>query len=291
MCPEHLSSIKKHFALCFISDWHFENFQCKIDMAHATTSELSEKLLRFYLEAKPRTKEGEEVEYHKNTLKNIRAGINRYLLDLGREINIVHDKEFHRANKCLDGMLKERMRSGTLRPTCHRQIISLDDQAKILEYFKDAHRAPVILRQSVWYNLARHFVSRGVEFLNYLTPNSFIFDKDKDGLEYVTLSPEIQQKYFREGQYSILATKRLYETGLPNCPIKMLRMFMSKTDPTAKFLFNHCMKEALVNPSQQIWYRNKTLGKRSFTSFMPDICKAALCSKRYTALCLLATGV
>ena len=44
--------------------------------------------------------------YHKNTLKNSRAAINRHLNDIGRSVDIVRDKEFKTANQTLDGMLK-----------------------------------------------------------------------------------------------------------------------------------------------------------------------------------------
>ena len=57
--------------------------------------------------------EPQAEEYHKNTLKTIRGAFNRHLQDIGREIDIVRDKEFKSANRVLDGYLKQRLKSGS----------------------------------------------------------------------------------------------------------------------------------------------------------------------------------
>ena len=150
-------------------------------------------------------------EYHKNTLTNIRAAINRHFQDIGREIDIVRDKEFKQANRALDGYLKERMKSGNSKPTAHKQIIQPNDLNKISTYLSRASKDPVILRHAVWYNIAIHFVSRGMEFHHQLRPDSFEFKSDEHG-EFVTISHETQQKNFQGGLYSkeAPADRRMY---------------------------------------------------------------------------------
>lgn len=49
---------------------------------------------------------------------------------------------------------------------------------KISTYLHSASN-PVILRYKVWYDLAIHFVSRGLEFHQQLTPTSFEFAVDE----------------------------------------------------------------------------------------------------------------
>lgn len=88
-----------------------------------------------------------------------------------------------------------------------------------------------------------------------------------------------------------LNDKRMYETGNETCPVKMLKFFLSKTDPNASHLFNKCVKDAISYPKDcNIWYTADPMKKRSYVNFLPDICKAAGC-KRYTAHCLRATAI
>lgn len=69
----------------------------------------------FYTEVQPKPDfNGEKEnkmsnEYHKNTLKGIRSAINRHLSDIGRDMDIVHDKAFKQANGALAGKLKQNM--------------------------------------------------------------------------------------------------------------------------------------------------------------------------------------
>jgi hypothetical protein len=66
-------------------------------------------------------------EYHKNSLKNVHAAINRYLKDNGKDIDTVKDKEFKNANSMLNAKLKLNLKSGISRPTQHYQVISLEE--------------------------------------------------------------------------------------------------------------------------------------------------------------------
>ena len=76
---------------------------------------LAEKLRKFYCEARPKhvEKRGQSMpalyaaEYHRNTLKNIRAAINRHLHDPDIDVDIVRDKELIHANRALDGTMKD----------------------------------------------------------------------------------------------------------------------------------------------------------------------------------------
>ena len=264
--------------------------------------ELNRHLSKFYAEATPKFVEKREKEmsaaqaqeYHKNSFKSIRGGINRYIKDIDRDIDIVRDKQFRRANEILDGKLKQNLHQGLSRPTLHKDIISVSDLDKINTYLYSDNN-PVILRFRVWYNIAIHFVSRGLEFHQQLNLNSFVFHKDENDREFVVLSHETKQKNWQGGLDSgeAASDKRMYAIAdSDKCPVKNLKLLLAKTDPTATSLFNHCSKDALVTPNEErIWYTTKSVKQYQFSRFMSDISKQSKCSKSYTAHCLRATAI
>lgn len=234
------------------------------------------------------------AEYHKNSMKNVRAAINRHLKDIGREIDIVKDIEFKSSNTMLSSKLKFNLKQGLSRATQHHPTISNEDLLKINTYLSNDN--PVALRFRIWYFLAIHFVSRGCEFHHQLSIRSLKFEKDENGIEFVTISHETYQKSHQGGLEETneeANDKRMYATGTPSCPVQSLKLFLSKTDPNALSLFNECNKGALhdENPmNHDIWYSNKPVKPKKFTSFMPDICKNAG-TRRFTAHSLRTTAI
>ena len=114
-----------------------------MDTSTVEDEDLGKLLRTFYCEMSPRDAEKRSEQmgrvgkfYHKNTIKNIRSALNRHLSDIGRRIDIVHDKDFKSANNTLDGFLKEQTRSGNSRATTHKAIIEKDDIDKNAEYFR-----------------------------------------------------------------------------------------------------------------------------------------------------------
>ncbi|KAJ8310246.1 hypothetical protein KUTeg_012111 [Tegillarca granosa] len=81
--------------------------------------ELVQKLRKFFCEVENR--KGENCG--KNTLKNLRAAINRHLSDPKICIDIVNDKQFDPCIKVLDGMVKEMTKTGEAEPTVHYKKI------------------------------------------------------------------------------------------------------------------------------------------------------------------------
>ena len=157
-------------------------------------------------------------------------------------------------------MLKERTHNALSRPTQHKPIIDTEDLSKINAYSEDAEMSPIKFRQSVWYNIAIYFVTRGLEFHHQLQMDSFKFLTDEDGSEYVTLTHETQQKNFQGGLNSkeALSDKRMYSTGERNCPVKLLKLFMNKTAIIQILCSMLVKKEALPRPdSNEVWYGSK----------------------------------
>ncbi|KAK3106345.1 hypothetical protein FSP39_018192 [Pinctada imbricata] len=218
---------------------------------------LAELLRRFYAEATPRISdkriedlnENLAAEYHKNTLKSMRSGINRHLRDLDRDVDIVCGRTFRHANDVLEGKLKQNLRYGVSRPTKHKDVIHTSDLQTISLYLGNDNL--VKLRYKVWYDLGLHFVTRGLEFHEQLNTSSFDFHVDENGREYAVLNHETKEKT-RQGGLDAredFADKRMYATNTEKCPLASLKLLLSKTSSEAVSLFNHCSKDALKNPS------------------------------------------
>nr|XP_022306586.1 uncharacterized protein LOC111112973 [Crassostrea virginica] len=287
------------WGLKIFQEWNLETNGCLMDMETVEPLVLANSLGRFYCEARPQPKKSQSHEYteephlyHKNSLINIRAAINRHLADLRRDIDIVHDKEFKTSNGILDGLFKERTRQGLSKPTKHKAIIDEADLRKIYSYLQGAKTSPIILRQAVWYFLAVHFVSRGMEFHHQLQRNSFEFHEDESG-KYATLKHDTLQKTFQGGLTSNddqSTEKRMYATNDPSCcPVELLTLLIEKTDKNASFLFNQYFRDSAIDADK--WFAAKPLSKRTFASFLGEICTAAGVQKKYTPHCLRATAI
>lgn len=285
----------------YVTEWSYETYGAIFNLDTMLVSQLAEKLAKFYCEARPKqqnhSSSTSEKIYHKNTLLNLRSGINRFIQNTKRLpiIDIAKDTEFKIANGVLDGLLKERMKSGTAVPTRHKQIIEQEDLDKIHDYFQRSFTSPIILRQCVWFQLAVHFVSRGLELHHQLRVDSFEFDEDESG-HYAKLRHDTQMKNNQGGLSSLVnaqeaTEKRMYATGTGLCPVKMLKYLIDKTDKKCTHLFNKYLQEAELKPNLEIWFCPVPLAKRTFSKFLADICKSASVKNRYTAHCLRATAI
>ncbi|WAQ93557.1 hypothetical protein MAR_006028 [Mya arenaria] len=104
-------------------------------------------------------------EYHRNTLTNIRSALNRHLKDLKRDIDLVRDKAFTSANNTLNGFLKHRTSNEA-------------DLEKIRKYLELYETSAIVLRECVWYLIAIHFVTRGLEVHHQLRNDSLVVSTD-----------------------------------------------------------------------------------------------------------------
>lgn len=277
-----------------------ETYGHYLDLKAIEEPNLNECLRKFYAEAQPKAMSGREKkfspelgnEYHKNSMKNVRAAINRHLKDSGRVIDIVNGTNFTSANKMLCAKLKNNLKTGVSRPTQHYPVIDAEELTKIHEYLKKDD--PVTLRLRIWYLFAIHFVTRGLEFHRQLKMSSVLILTDATGSEYITLSHETLQKNHQGGTNETggeSSDKRMYANGTEMCPVASVKKFLEKTDASAVSLFNQCTPGALVNKEETLWYGNKPVKPKGFSTFMPDLCKNACLSKRYTAHSLRATAI
>jgi len=149
LCPPDLlnPNCKLQVFIIFISDWHVSVHGHALDWESINADQLNILLRKFYCEVRPNEKKSHnayqsaescQAVFHKNTMKNIRAALNRHLSDIGkwkfsspliiyiffnivapitslyfayaagRIIDIVQGEAFKPANRALNGLLKTR---------------------------------------------------------------------------------------------------------------------------------------------------------------------------------------
>lgn len=86
----------------------------------------------------------ERKEYFSKTTKSIRSAINRHLSDIGRDLDIVHDKAFKQVKGALGRNFKQNMFIGLSKPTQHKSLVLPNDLYKISQQHLSSNSCPVI---------------------------------------------------------------------------------------------------------------------------------------------------
>ncbi|XP_052710769.1 uncharacterized protein LOC128185135 [Crassostrea angulata] len=121
------------WGLNFFQEWSVEALGQPTNFHSISAPELNSHLEKFYAEAasRPNEKRSQSMtkqqasEYHNNTFKSIRSALNRHIHDIGRQFDIVCDREFRESNNVLDGKLKKNLQDGLSRPIKHKEIIPI----------------------------------------------------------------------------------------------------------------------------------------------------------------------
>ena len=116
-----------------VLDEYCEKNSITMDFKTVSAEDLASVMERFLVDV--RRKDGQR--YKKNSLKAVRGAVQRLLVAENRTINVFTDVQFTRGRKILDGVLKERKRSGQEDQVLHAQALSESDWNKLGVYFKD----------------------------------------------------------------------------------------------------------------------------------------------------------
>lgn len=205
-------------------------------------------------------------EYHKNALKSVRSAINRHLKDIGRNIDIVEDKDFSYQIQCLVLNLNSTYVMGCL---VQLSIILLFRTLSFLEFLSTKNNI-VALRFKVWYALTIHIVSCSIEFYQQLSKDSIKFVNDEESREYLTITHETHQQNYQGGiedSSEKADDKRMYSTDSDSCPVKAVKFYLSKCHPNSKSLFNQCSRDASRSNSNHflVWYTETPVKVKEFT--------------------------
>ncbi|XP_053403190.1 uncharacterized protein LOC123534936 [Mercenaria mercenaria] len=142
----------------------------------------------------------------------------------------------------------------------HKPIIPPEHMIKIHNYLTTTSN-PITLRYRIWFILSVQYVSRGLEFHPQLNKNSLKVCTDENGMEFVTLSQEGQEKQNQGGEEN---TKRMYALGpdeKEHCPVQALKLYLSKCDPNAEKLFCQEKSNTHSKTVQTFISRESTKGK------------------------------
>ena len=130
----------------------------------------------------------------------IRAGLQRYIYDEGRDIDITNHPALKEANQTFKAAKRPYATEGSRRAGQGKDPIDPLDQHKIAEYFQqaDTFTSPSKLRQLVCYMLSMHFSYRGCDIWNQLLHTSFVESADELGRPRYTIDHASVEKNYQQ---------------------------------------------------------------------------------------------
>ena len=228
-----------------------------VDLATCSPRDLDETLSNFYVGI--RKKDG--GLYMRASYLAARAAVSRYMVQtLQRpDCNLYRQPEFRRSNMVLDGVLKEKKRSGCEPQVEHKDSIAAGDLAKIMSYFENVLQSgdAVKLAQYCWFNLSLHFALRGAEVQLKLSKSDIVFGVDSDGKEYSTISRDFLSKNCQGG-----VEGREFQTCgrlLEPRQVAALRKLLGKLHPQVERLFQRAL-QGHQPEMKETWFMRSPLG-------------------------------
>jgi len=134
----------------------------------------------------------------------------------------------------------------------------------------------------VFFDVQFHFARRGREHLRDLKKDTFTFGIDDRGLQYCEMKSNEKTKKHQ----TIIGPQskpRMIETKTENCPIKTLKLYISKLDPEQDTFYCKPKKSKIFDPKKaETWYSTNVIGKNRLGSFMREISGRLNLSQPYT---------
>ena len=173
----------------------------------------------------------------------------------------------------------------------HYESISEKDLQKLRKPESFNLMNPRELQEKVFFDIVLCLGRRGQEGLRKLHKNSFTILVDDSGLEFAEMTYHEKTKNHRtvDGQQG---KPRIYATGLESCPLRSLKIYLSRLDKDTSdfFVKQKCSKD--FHPEfDNIWFTSKPLGRNSIGGMMKAISKRLSLSMIYTNHCIRATCV
>lgn len=226
-----------------------------------------------------------------STMICARAAVQRYMENVGRNVNIIDGEHFKQANKTIKSIIALKLKEKASISQNTFEALENDDLLKLKKYF--SRDDPVRLQHEIFFLIIFHFGFRGREWLRDINKADLMFCSDSNGKEFIDLKIEKREKNVK-GSLS----RRHYETNKNaviysmdeknNCPVSAIRYYLSKIPPSVSVLFPKPKK----NHSDGYWYCEKqVVGKHTLYDMMKNISKAAQLSRIYTNHCVRSTVV
>ena len=159
-----------------------------------------------------------------------------------------------------------------------------------MEYFDQS--TPKKLQQEIWYNIIYYLGNRGREGMKDLCSSDVSFTFDSDGKEYAYLQKPLTQKNVKPSltpkDFDDRKQARMYATdNHGNCPVKTMRLYLSKIPTGCKSLFPKPKKDA----SKECVLSETVCLQTLLGTMMTQISNDAGLSKKYASHCIRSTVV
>lgn len=237
------------------------------DFENLPKDQLASVLRRFYVEA--RKLNGDE--YKRNALISIRSGINRHLLSVSANIDIVNDPAFTDANEMFVAQKVHLKRVGKGQVEHHPEI-SEEDMTLLYQGDTFSPTTPQTLQWKVFFEMMLYICRRGRENLRDLTPGHFAVSSDATGRQFLYQAKDEMRKNRRDDDDCRSDGGRIYAIeGSPLCPVKSYLKYVSKLNPACNFLFQRPKAKLSVTEADPVWYDSVPVGKCKLGTMMADI--------------------
>ena len=259
------------------------------DFEDLPCNELDQLLRKFYAEI--RNSDGEH--YGKSSFVGIRASISRHLKNPphNKAFALMGNPDFHKSNQMFTAMLKLLKKDG-LDKTSHYQPISENDLKLLKSSGILSNENPKSLQRKVWFDITLNFARRGRENFRSLTKESFVFSYDDAQVEFCEMAYNESTKNHQGDNLKDIDSginPRMYANESESCPIKSLKLYLSKLSPDSSYLFQQAKRS--VSKVDPIWYTSRPVGIRILNDMMKQISVDAGLSKTYTNHCVRATAI
>ena len=247
-----------------------------------TLNEFNDILIRFFAEV--RKEDG--TFYKKTSMHTLRYGLQRKITHIRKDIDIVHNQMFKRANEVFTAQLVHLKKIG-LAKIDHKPAISKNDLEALYSSGVFDINKPATLLNKVFFEIMYYLCRRGRENLRKLTKESFKVNVGDDGKKFVTLEKDELTKNHgvdveqHEGGFMV-------ETGGLNCPITSFKIYVSRLNPNLRAFFQRPKNSS---PPKGPWYDNMVIGTKKLETLMKRISKEANLNKIYSNHSIRATAI
>ena len=227
-------------------------------------------------------------KYKATSLRAQRHALQRFILQK-RDIDIIKDVRFDKANRCFQAVLAELKREGK-GSIDHHAVIEEGDLKKLYSSLYFQTNTPVVLFTKVQFDIRLYFFRRGAENMHKMTKDSFCIPSDPiSGLRYVCKNRDELTKNHREDDKESSGEGVMPEIrGDANCPVASFEKYISKLHPDCNRLWQRT-RDSFVE-CDSCWYCNAPVGEKTLQKFMTGLSKCCELSQTYSNHCIRATG-
>ena len=212
-----------------------------------------------------------------------RASIHRYLQEKA-DYNLIGNDEFRLFEKTYNAVRHKSLVTNKKRcsATSGYQPIEKEDMVRLDKYFDRS--TPKRLQQEVFFNIVYHNGFRGREWIRSLKKEDIHIESGPDGLKYVTIVKNENEKNVKINDYRNIRQVAMYEIpDCEKCPVAGVEKYLSMlpTENTALF-----PKPKTKWTRESFYCEKEVLGKNSLHDFMKTISRDANLHNVYTNHCI-----